>query len=136
MFNGFNEKLKQSYNLCIRLQCTQWSNRECRPSVWSAAAESFNEICKVKERLHAVLSGDSKEGPGWAMVPQIFAWPPFVPPSFLLNLKIVWLTNAGLPNAFCKNTGHFVNSARDLSCVVIRKRHTENRETISIVKRQ
>ena len=33
----------------------QWSNRECRPSVWSAAAESFNEICKVKARLRAVL---------------------------------------------------------------------------------
>jgi len=28
LFNGFTEKLKQSYNLCIRLQCMQWSNRE------------------------------------------------------------------------------------------------------------
>jgi len=44
LFNGFTEKLKQSYNLCIHLQCIQWSNRECRPSVWSAAAERFNEI--------------------------------------------------------------------------------------------
>jgi len=26
-----------------------------RPSIWSAAAESFIEICKVKARLHAVL---------------------------------------------------------------------------------
>ena len=33
----------------------QWSNREYRPSVWSAAAESLNEICKVKARLRAVL---------------------------------------------------------------------------------
>jgi len=33
----------------------QWSNRECRPSVWSAAAESFNEICKVIARLRALL---------------------------------------------------------------------------------
>ena len=48
LFNGFIKKLKQSYNLCIRLQCIQWSNRECRPSVWLAAAESFNEICKLK----------------------------------------------------------------------------------------
>ena len=32
----------------------QWSNRECKPSVWSAAAENFNEICKVKARLRAV----------------------------------------------------------------------------------
>jgi len=55
LFNGFPENLKQSYNVCIRLQCIQWSNRECRPSVWSAAAESFSEICKVKERLNAVL---------------------------------------------------------------------------------
>ena len=37
-------------------------------------------------------------------------------PSFFLNLKIFWLTYAGLPNAFCKNTGHFVNSARSKLC--------------------
>ena len=56
LFNGFTEKLKQSYNLwCIRLQCKQWSNRECRPSVRPAATESFSEICKVKERLRIVL---------------------------------------------------------------------------------
>jgi len=42
LFDGFIKKFIQSYNLCIRLQCTQWSNRECRPSVWSAAAESFS----------------------------------------------------------------------------------------------
>jgi len=29
-----------------------------------------------------------------------------------------------------------LSTAPDLSCVVIRKRHRENRETISIVKRQ
>jgi len=47
--------MKHSYNLCIRLQCIRWSNREWRPPVWSAAAGSFNEICKVKARLRAVL---------------------------------------------------------------------------------
>jgi len=41
LFNGFTEKLKQSYNLCIRSECIQWSNGECRPSVWSAAAENL-----------------------------------------------------------------------------------------------
>ena len=55
LFNGFTEKLKQSYNLCICSECIQWSNRQCRPLVWSAAAENFDEICKVKARLHAVL---------------------------------------------------------------------------------
>jgi len=55
LFNDFTEKLKQSYNLCIRSECMQCSNRECRPSVWSAAAENFNEICKVKARQWAVL---------------------------------------------------------------------------------
>ena len=55
MVNDFTEKLKQSYNLCIRSECMQWSNRECRPSVWSAAAENFNAICKVKARLWAAL---------------------------------------------------------------------------------
>ena len=29
--------------------------QEWRPSVWSAAAENFNEICKVRARLRAVL---------------------------------------------------------------------------------
>ena len=61
-----------------------------------------------------MASGDSKGGPRWAMTPHIFAWPP----SFFLNFpfKFVWLTYAGLPNAFCKNTGHFVNSARSELC--------------------
>jgi len=41
----------------------------------------------------------------------------------------------GLPDAFCKNTGHFdLSAVPDLSCVVFRKRHMENREAISIVK--
>ena len=29
-----------------------------------------------------ITSGDSKGGPGWAMAPQIFAWPPVWPPQF------------------------------------------------------
>jgi len=41
-------KLKQSYNLCILSECIQWSNREWRPSVWSAAAENFNENVQSK----------------------------------------------------------------------------------------
>jgi len=48
LFNAFIKKLiRSSYNLCIRLQWIQWSNRECWPSVWSGPAESFNEICKL-----------------------------------------------------------------------------------------
>jgi len=41
------------------------------------------------------------------MAHQMFAWPPI----FCLNFpfKFVCLTYAGLPNAFCKNTGHFIN---------------------------
>jgi len=58
LFKGIIKKLKQSYNLCIGLQCIERSNRECRPSVWPAAAESFNEIRKLKERLRAVLQID------------------------------------------------------------------------------
>jgi len=43
----------------------------------------------------------------------------------------------GLPDAFCKNTGHFdLSTVPDLSRVVFHKRHRENRETISIVKTQ
>jgi len=43
----------------------------------------------------------------------------------------------GLADAFCKNTGHFVNSViSTVICIVIRKRHRENRETVSIVKSQ
>jgi len=44
---------------------------------------------------------------------------------------------ARLPDAFCKNTGHFdLSAVPTLSRVVFRKRHRENRETISIVKSQ
>jgi len=53
-------------------------------------------------------SGNFKGGPGCLLIL------PFGHPSFFLNFpfKFVGLTYAGLPNAFCKNTGHFVNSAR------------------------
>jgi len=38
----------------------------------------------------------------------------------------------GLPDAFCKNTGHFnLSTVPDRSCVVFRKGYRENRETIS-----
>ena len=47
--------LRSCFNLYIHLQYIQWSNREWRPSVWSAAAESFNKICKLKARLRVVL---------------------------------------------------------------------------------
>jgi len=44
---------------------------------------------------------------------------------------------AWLPDAFCKNTGHFdLSKVRDLSYVIFRKQHKENRKTISIVKPQ
>ena len=36
----------------------------------------------VKDDMRVALSGDSKGGPGLAMSPQIFAWPPVWPPSF------------------------------------------------------
>jgi len=40
----------------------------------------------------------------------------------------------GLPDAFCKNTGHFdLSTVPDLNCFVFRKRHRENGDTISIV---
>jgi len=43
----------------------------------------------------------------------------------------------GLPDAFCKNIGHFdLSTVPDLSRVVFRKRQRENRETVSIVKPQ
>jgi len=43
----------------------------------------------------------------------------------------------GLPDAFCTNTGHIeMSTVPDLSCVVFRKWHRENREIISIVKPQ
>jgi len=56
-------------------------------------------------------------GPPFAP-PSSLLGPPFGPPSYFLNFpfKFVWLTNTGLPNAFCKNTGHFVNSARSELC--------------------
>jgi len=76
-----------------------------------------------------MTSGDSKGGPGWAMPFQIFAWTPFGPPSFFLNFpfRFVWLTYAGCPMRFVK-TPVILSTAPDLSCVVIRKRHRDNRD--------
>ena len=55
----------------------------------------------------------------------------------LVAANSISLLQVGLSDAFCKNTGHFdLSSVPDLSCVVVRKRHGENRETISIVKPQ
>jgi len=52
-------------------------------------------------------SGDSKGGLGGPWPPSFFLTFPF---------KFVWLTYTGFPNAFCKNTGHFVNGARPELC--------------------
>jgi len=48
----------------------------------------------VRTCISLLSSGDSKGVPGWAMVPQIFAWPPAFPPSLLRNFpfKFFWLT--------------------------------------------
>jgi len=59
------------------------------------------------------------------------------PPELCLRVRIELGAGLGLPDAFCKNTGHFdLSTVPDLNCVVIRKRLRENRETISIVKTQ
>ena len=57
-------------------------------------------------------------GPGWAMASARFLLGARLPPQFFLNFPFKFLlgTYAGLPNAFCKNTGHFVNSARSELC--------------------
>jgi len=60
-----------------------------------------------------------RKGLGGPWLPQIFAWLPVCPPtSFFPNFlfKFIWLTYVRLPNAFCKHTGHFVNSARSKLC--------------------
>jgi len=41
----------------------------------------------------------------------------------------------GLPDAFCKNTGHFdLSTVPELSCAVFRSQHRCSRQTIRIVK--
>ena len=71
---------------------------------------------RIFEQL--ALGGDSKGGAGWDMAPRFLLGPTFRLPVFLLNFpfKFVWLTYVGLPNAFCKNAGHFVNGARSKLC--------------------
>ena len=80
---------------------------------------------------------------GCVLAPTLFAvailrgdlggpWPPrflLGPPSFFLHFpfKFVWLTYAVLPNAFCK-IPDILSTAPDLSCVVIRRQHRENRD--------
>ena len=54
IFTVFNIRftLRIFEQLALALNSLYW---ECRPSIWSAAAENSNEICKVKARLWAVL---------------------------------------------------------------------------------
>jgi len=67
--------------------------------------------------IYFLCSGDSKGGGGLGgpcPPPDFCLGSPFGPRRFFLNFpfKFVWLTYVGLPNTFCKNTGHFVNSSR------------------------
>jgi len=74
---------------------------------------ALNCVCP-QARAVAILRGAwVGHGP-----PSFLLRPPFSLPSFFLNFpfKLVWLTYTGLANAFCKNTGHFVNSARSELC--------------------
>ena len=69
---------------------------------------------------------------------QTFSWPHGWSPTFLLyfTFKFVWLTYVkGCQMRFGKIPA-ILSTAPDLSYVVIRKPHRENRETISIVKPQ
>jgi len=70
-----------------------------------------------------------REGLGGPSPPRFLLGPPLGSPSFFLNFpfKFVWLTYAGLPNVFCKIPA-ILSTAPDLSCVVIRKQHRENRD--------
>ena len=89
----------------------------------------------LKHYVGRVDSGDSEGGPGWAMPPQIFACPPFVPPDFLLILRSFGWHMQGCQMRFVKIPA-ILWTAPDLSCVVIPKQLRERRETISIVKPQ
>ena len=53
------------------------------------------------------------------------------------NFKTSGRLAVELPDAPCKNTGHvYLSIVPDQICVVILKRHRENRDTMSIVKPQ
>ena len=80
-------------------------------------------------------SGDSRGGLGGPCPPRFLLGPPFGPPSFFLFLRSFGWHMQGCQMRFVKVPA-ILSTAPDLSCVVIRKRHRENRETISIIKRQ
>ena len=87
------------------------------------------------ETRYIIASGDSKGEPGWAMLPRFLLVLPFGPPSFFLTLRSFGWHRQGCQMRFVKIPA-ILQTAPDLSCVVIRKRHRENRETINIVERQ
>ena len=70
------------------------------------------------------------------MAPSDFCLAPFCPPPvfFLILRSFGWHMQA-CQMRFVKIPA-ILSTAPDLSCVVIRKRHRENRETVSIVKPQ
>jgi len=85
--------------------------------------------------LVLIVSGDSKGGLGGPWPPRFLLSPPFGPPVFFLILRSFGWHMQGCQMRFVKIPA-ILSTAPDLSCVVIRKQHKENRETISIVKRQ
>ena len=71
-------------------------------------------------------SGDSKGDLGGPRPPQmIFAWPPVWPPVF--RLSSFGRHMQGCQMRFVKILA-ILSTAPDLSCVVIRKQHRENRD--------
>ena len=82
---------------------------------------SLSEMLSSALRAVAILRG----GLGGPWPPSFLLGPPFGPPSFFLNFpfKFVWLTHTGLP------IPAILSTAPDLSCVVIRKQHRENRDS-------
>jgi len=77
-----------------------------------------------------MYSGDSKGEAGWAMArPRFLHGPPFGPPSFFLISRLSsfgWHMH-GCQMRFVKIPA-ILSTAIDLSCVVIRNKHRENRD--------
>ena len=85
----------------------------------------------MQERLLCWVSGDSKGGPKWAMAHPDFCLVPRLAPQvfFLISrLSSFGCHMQGCQMRFVKIPA-ILSTAPDLSCVVIRKQHRENRDS-------
>ena len=122
-----NPRCRSSRRDRIHFEHFRCNRALCQVQVHTLQGASEHYVrCKQCCHSVAILRG----GAGWTMAPQIFAWPPIWTPTvfFLISrLSSFGWHMQGCQMRFVKIPA-ILSTAPDLSCVVIRKQHRENKD--------